>query len=84
MNIIIAIAVAICLFLLVATICCIMAVLNPPKEYMSAAGGEEEMLSVKREKPYENRIAGICIDSRHLYRFFSMEQDCLPPLAQAL
>ena len=42
MNIIIAIAVAMCLFLLVATICCIVAVLNPPKEYIGAVGGEEE------------------------------------------
>ncbi len=42
MNIIIVIAVAVCLILLVATMCCIMAVLNPPKEYMGTAVGEKE------------------------------------------
>lgn len=42
MNIIIVIAVALSAFLLVAVICCIMAVLNPPKEYIGAVGGEEE------------------------------------------
>ena len=42
MDIIIVIAVAMCLFLLVANICCIMAVFNPPKEYIGAVGGEEE------------------------------------------
>ena len=42
MNIIIVSAVVVGAFLLVATICCIMAALNPPKEYLGANGEEKE------------------------------------------
>ena len=42
------------------------------------------MLSVKREEPYENRIAGIGGNSRYLHRVLGVEQDRLPPLAQAV
>lgn len=42
MNIIIVIAVALSALLLVTVICCIVAVLNPPKEYIGAVGGEKE------------------------------------------
>lgn len=51
MNIIIVIAVVVGAFLLVATFCCIMAALNPPKEYMGATKEEKENVNGKKGEP---------------------------------
>lgn len=50
MNIIFVIAVAVGAFLLVTTICCIMAALNPPKEYMGSVRGEKENTIAKEKE----------------------------------
>ena len=50
MDIIIVIAVVVGAFLLVATFCCIMAALNPPKEYLGATREKKENVSGKNEE----------------------------------